>query len=315
MRDARNYVIGLLSVITLASSYWAWQQTKELRELQSMQTAGLPIGEAQRQSSQNVRDTNPAGNITHDSEEPDNPETPSGETGHQTFARIKANQDRMVKLMTDPEFVRLLSVQHRAALDTRYAALFKQLGLSPAQIEQFKTLLVEKQSASEDVFNVGRAQGMDFKAERHTLLDLVAATRREVDAAILQTFGQAAYRTYQEYEQTIPYRNAVDTLETRLSYSPSPLTDAQYNQMLRILSDTASERDKQYAARYLTNGNLRPSDNRIRLTDATLNRAQGILTPDQQSALFALQEEQQSAQKMRQLINDRSKPPQPETTK
>ena len=39
--------------------------------------------------------------------------------------------------MESPEIQQLMALQRKAGLDSRYAALFKALNLSPAQLERF----------------------------------------------------------------------------------------------------------------------------------------------------------------------------------
>jgi len=56
-----------------------------------------------------------------------------------------------------PGNAKLMAVQQKGALDSRYSSLFKQLSLSPADLEKFKNLLVEKQTAVMDV--IGRRTG------------------------------------------------------------------------------------------------------------------------------------------------------------
>ena len=59
--------------------------------------------------------------------------------------------------MDNPAVQKLLSMQQKAGLDSRYAALFKQLNLSPADLDKFKNLLVEKQATVRDAVTAAHA--------------------------------------------------------------------------------------------------------------------------------------------------------------
>src|SRR4051812_32869569 len=65
--------------------------------------------------------------------------------------RNRVDGGRFGALLANPEMQKLMAVQQKGALDSRYSSLFKQLNLSPADLEKFKNLLVEKQSAAMDV--------------------------------------------------------------------------------------------------------------------------------------------------------------------
>ncbi len=301
MRDIRNYLIGFLSITTVAAGFWAWSESAELRKLKSATPAIISIAESRRQTWQATRDAKAeaatsAAIPTTDSE--DTPGTVGGEL-QQVNARL---QNSFAKLMENPEFVRLFYTQQRASLDGRYAGLFKKLGLSEAQLEQFKNLLVEKQSAMIDVFTAARAQGLDPRTDRDTLRELARSADLEAEASIRSTLGESLYAAYEQYEQTLPQRNLVDKLDTRLSYSPSPLTPAQAEQLVTILKETSPPG---------TGRNARVGSfvgGSVEITDPAVARAQGILTPTQQTALVQLQSEQTAAKELRQLRQESRSP-------
>ena len=228
---------------------------------------------------------------------PGGPGAPGDDPGGR--GRNRWEGGRFMAALNSPEAMRLMSLQQKAGLDSRYAALFKQLNLSPADLDKFKSLLVEKQSAIMDVMAAARAQGLDPRTDRDQIQALVQSTQSDVESSIRAQLGDAAYAQYQGYEATLPQRNVVDQLSQRLSYSATPLSDTQSAQLIQILSDTSTSPANANPARLL-GGNGPGSGTRI--TDTAVAQAQTVLNPQQVSALQSLQAEQQASAQLRQLM-------------
>ncbi len=243
-------------------------------------------------------------------------ESPRAGDGGSPPSRFPGRNDggRFASLMNNPEVQKLMAVQQKAALDTRYSSLFKQLQLNPVDLEKFKNLLVEKQTAVMDVMAAARAEGLTGRENRDEIRQLVQQAQAEVDNNIRTTLGDATYAQYQSFESTQPQRAVVSQLEQRLSYSSTPLTDAQSQQLVQILASTApagannANRNPVGAAMMMTfaggargtAGGMLASGTPI-TTDA-INQAQSVLSAPQVSALQGLQQEQQaSAQLMKQM--------------
>lgn len=209
---------------------------------------------------------------------------------------------RFATALNSPEALRLMSLQQKASLDNRYASLFKQLNLSPADLDKFKSLLVEKQSAVMDVMAAARAQGLDPRDNRDQIQALVQSTQADVDNSIRAQLGDAAYAQYQGYEATLPQRNVVDQLNQRLSYSATPLSDTQSSQLVQILSDTAAPTSGNAENNLARAFGLNGPGGGARITDAAVAQAQTVLNPQQVTALQSLQAEQQASAQLRQLM-------------
>ncbi len=227
----------------------------------------------------------------------------------------RGNRDRFEAMMANPEAQKLIALQQKAALDGRYSSLFKQLQLSPADLEKFKNLLVEKQSATMDVMAAARAQGLSPRDNRDEFRQLVQNAQNEVDNTIRSTLGDTAYTQYQSYEATAPQRAVVSQLDQRLSYSSTPLTDSQSQQLVQILAQTtpansnagrASGAASVFSAMGGGPGGAFGGGGTPITADA-VTQAQGILSTQQLSALQALQQEQQASAQLRQQMRDNFK--------
>ena len=223
-------------------------------------------------------------------------------------------------MMANPETQKLMAVQQKAALDGRYSSLFKQLQLNPADLEKFKNLLVEKQTAVMDVMTAARAEGLTGRDNRDQIHELVQNAQNEVDNNIHSTLGDAAYAQYQGYEATAPQRAVVTQLDQRLSYSPAPLTDAQSQQLVQILAATTPAGGN--AGRNAGPGGMLQAfgggpggvfSGGATITADAITQAQSILSAPQLSALQSLQQEQQAAAQLRQQMRAGFQGPTPAT--
>lgn len=127
----------------------------------------------------------------------------------------------------DRAFLRNLTLHQHARLDATFAALFRQLDLSPDELQRLKRLLVDKLNVDLDVLAYVQRAPADVSlspAETHAAATLA---RREIDSAIRATLGDERFEVFQAYEAALPARLLVARVETRLSYSDEPLSPDQ----------------------------------------------------------------------------------------
>jgi hypothetical protein len=311
-------LLVILVVLILGSAGFGVAQLSEIRKLQQdLAALGLERTALQKSiwdlkkrnselESRRNRGNNPAAATADDpAAGPDGP--PGGQNrpdGASRFANIFGN----------PQVQQLMAVQQKAALDGRYASLFKKLNLSPADLEKFKSLLVEKQSAVMDVMAAARAEGLNGRDNRDQIRQLVQDTQTEVDNTIRSTLGDAGFTQYQNYESTLPQRNVVGQLEQRLSYSSTPLTNTQSEQLVQILAQTAPQGSnagnagggatagfvQAFAGRGGALATLTGANTPI--TNEAITQAQTVLSTQQVSALQSLQQEQQASLQLMQQM-------------
>lgn len=285
----KNYLLGFLLLATLAGAGMSVSQYFELQNLKQQARVNVtqvaPASNASTKAYlENAAQSAPAS--TGDAiEEPaaaaDNENAPEGGPG--AGPRGRGNWGaQMATLMKNPEFAAAMRTQQRADLDRRYASLFKQLNLPADQLDQLKDLMIERQSAMMDVMSTAAAQGLNPRENREELRQLTQSLQSEVDASIRSTIGDAAYAQYESYNSTQAQRNTVSRINDTLSYSSTPLTSAQNQQLVTIM----------------TNNNTRE------ITDQVIAQAQGVLSKDQISALQQYQAEQQARATVRQMMRE-----------
>src|SRR5258708_19119689 len=162
-----------------------------------------------------------------------------------------------------------------------------------------------------DVMAAARAEGLNGRDNRDQIRQLVQDTQTEIDNTIRSTLGDAGFTQYQNYESTLPQRNVVGQLEQRLSYSSTPLTDTQSEQLVQILAQTAPQGGnagggatagfvQAFAGRGGALATLTGANTPI--TNEAITQAQTVLATQQISALQSLQQEQQASLQLMQQM-------------
>jgi hypothetical protein len=304
----------VLAVLVLGSAGFGLSQLNKVRKLTESASAWdsekaalqkrifdlqRQIGDLERRHSP----TSSAPTATAGSDAPNADGRPEGETNRRGRPRNEGGA-RFEAIMSNPDFQKLMAVERKGALDGRYSTLFKQLQLSPADLEKFKGLLVEKQSAVMDVMAAARSEGLSGRDNRDQIKQLVQDAQTEVDNNIRTTLGDAAYAQYQSYEATAPQRSVVTQLEQRLSYSTEPLTDAQSQQLVQILAETtpAKANAGQNVGFGMMGGGPNGMSGGSRISTDAISKAQGVLSAQQVAALQSLQQEQEANAQLRQQM-------------
>lgn len=294
----KNYLIILLALSTVACGVIAFTQSRRLSALQDeLLKASAEAAKVKPRATNEA--TAPVAASEKPAEGTPAAVEPAAEPAtEQRPQRNRDNRANMAALMANPEFAQAWNLQQRAALDARYAELFKKLNLTPAQLEQFKSLLIERQNARMDVMAAVRENGLSMRENRDEINKLVSEAQAEVDANIKTSLGESVYNQYQNYDSTQSQRNLVKQLDERLAYTATTLNSTQADFLVSALSTgaTAASNEPGFGP-----GNWGGGGSRSTITDAVIEQAANVLTPAQVAALKQLQTEQQAQQKIREL--------------
>ena len=263
MKYPQTYVIIVLAATTVGGAIFAWSQYRELVELRAaamnrderadMQKRVWDLEKLNRTLQDQIA-ANRDPNADMENLLTDNAgERPPGgrrERGDGRDGRGRGDpRDRGVQqavalreLMSKPEVQAMISVQQKAAIEARYASLFKNLNLPPEQVEKLKNLLAERSTTMMDVMSAARDQGIDPRENQDAFRKMIADAQNEINQSIKATIGESAFAQLTTYEQTIPQRNLVNDLGSRLSYTSTPLTSTQAEQLVQILAANAPQR-------------------------------------------------------------------------
>lgn len=286
----KNYVILFLACTTIGVGYQLFrtrQQLADARRAPTLEVKRTDITTAAAPAPALADRAPEAPSAAPASEPADGPPAGApgdrqGGPGGNRGARFGA---AMAELMKDPEFAAAMKLDQEARIDNRYATLFKQLNLPPEQLAALKSLLAERENATRDVWASAAAQGLNPRDNREELRQLTADLQAEVDENIKTTLGENVLKSIENYNLTAPQRNVINDFNQKLAIGGSSLNDSQSQQLTTILAETAQS-----------------SGRNVLITDATIARAQAVLTPAQVAALTQLQAEQNA----RQIINEKT---------
>jgi RNA polymerase sigma factor (sigma-70 family) len=149
---------------------------------------------------------------------------------------------------------------------TNYAALFRQLGLTEAQQEQFKEAFVERDAASSQMLRAAMPPGAPI--DQAAMQNIRETTDAAFQARLRETLGGAAVDAFRNFESTLPLRSRADDLARALFYTEAPLTPTQADQLVDLMANHARNPQGKVEAGTLN-------------TEAVLSHAQSFLTPPQ----------------------------------
>jgi hypothetical protein len=303
VNSSRNYLLVFLALTTLGGAVLAWNQHLEVIKLRGALQEKDIDAQLQKRDFDTKLAALRAKAVAAAKAAAKNDDPSQNSAGDQRQRYRNGRFANMQALMNDPQVAKLMAVQEKARLDSSYGPLFKQLtqqlNLSPAQLAAFQNLLVQKQDAARDVLVAARDQGLSPGTDRVEIGQLVAQSNAEIDSQIQSTLGPEAYAQYQSYEQTLPERNTVSQIQTSLSYTSAPLTDAQSQQLIQLLAANATQSNSNPTSlRTLLGG----GNQTARITDADITQAQGILSASQVTALQQVQQQQEAQAELQRQI-------------
>lgn len=339
MKSAKNYLIALLALTTIGGAWLAWRQANELAELRAaalnkderadLQKRVWDLEKLNRELREQIAAAGAAGGEIAGGERPlreAGGRPGRGDPRREGFGpQFTAVERAMRDLMTKPEVQAMLNLQQQSAIDGRYAALFKNLNLPPDQIDRLKALLAERSTTVMDVMAAAREQGIDPRQNPEAFRKLVADAQNEINNSIKGLIGESGFAQLGNFEQTLPQRAVVDQLERRLSYTSTPLSSAQAEQLVQILASNPAPRPgpdgppgRGPDLSGMLMGALGPGaapmaemieraggrGGSTTVTPAAVAQSQSILSPPQVQALQQIQQQQQSQQQLRQIVND-----------
>ena len=315
MKPSKNTLIIVLAFAVATLAAISWRQYRDLIDLRAQVADGdLAMARKQladaRKAIKSLEDRLAAmrgrrggQGVAGDGTEGDNPAPAAGR------GRAGGRFGAFAQVAATPEFQRLIALQMKGRLSQTYGPLFKSLNLTPDQLAQFQSLLADKQQALMDTLQAAREQGINPRTDPDGYKTLVNQAVSQVDASIQQALGDAGFQQYQQYQQTLPERNTVNTLQQQLSYTQTPLTDDEANQMVQLLAQNQPQRAGNGTAGAANGGDPGPNllslvngGGNARITPEALTAAQGVLSQPQVAALQQVQAEQQAQQQMMQLM-------------
>lgn len=152
-------------------------------------------------------------------------------------APAAAGKSGLRAMLENPQMRAVMDQQQAMQIEMSYARLFEHLGLNEQEKEHFKKLLTGRQKAMMDV----SLKLMDpnlTPEQRHALSQEVDRQKTAFDDTIKAFLNnEEDWKTFQQWEGTLPERQMFDTLGRGLfSSSAEPLNAQQEQQLIQLMA-------------------------------------------------------------------------------
>jgi RNA polymerase sigma factor (sigma-70 family) len=265
-----------ISVATAAAIVGVAAAIHEYRTAQAAEKELVDVNrsyaDARRELASKHNNSNPTNTLAVQVSPP-RPNVPSGKNASPMAA--------MLQLLSNPAMQRQTSLLAKMRLNGQYGPLFQKLNLAPDQVDQFKSLLVEKEMVGFDSMAAAHDQGIDGVSDPRGFFEAVSEAEKTVDSQISSLLGPDGFSQFQQYQATIPARNTGNLAEQALSYTATPLTSDQAAQIINVMAQNGTPPLPPSNPFGVLNGDL----GIIKLNDQGKSQLQGILSPPQLQAL------------------------------
>ncbi len=154
---------------------------------------------------------------------------PASQPSASTFA------GKMDILYANPEYVQLEMERTALGLGMQYGPLYRQLGLSEAQIGEFEAIMLERQQAMIDLFAAARTKGVSIDDPGlRQLNDPAQESMLPKLQALLGPDGFERFKSYIAFGEGVA-RSAVGNLAMRL-HATAPITPEQSDRLTEIIA-------------------------------------------------------------------------------
>jgi hypothetical protein len=143
--------------------------------------------------------------------------------------------DALAKMMEDPNMRKMMRQQQIAMMDSMYGPLFKQLGLSPEEIGEFKEKLIDSQMGGAE--NAGRLLGEADAAKRAEAIKSIAEKQKAGEEDLKGFLGEDRYAQYKDYQESLGERMTLNQFQQQLSGGQNALSEDQNGQLLAIMKE------------------------------------------------------------------------------
>ncbi len=182
-------------------------------------------------------------------------ESPGQDTRAVEVPRPNAARGNVRDLLKDPDFRAAQLAQRRAQLQRTYAALVRELNLTPAQADALFDLMARQQLArmSEPARSVANGQ-LPGEDAQQVMRNAIQETRRTQDAEIATLLGDAAFQQFKEYQDTLGARQRVTQLRAQLAAQGQLLADEQFKPLITAVAAEQKLQSQQRMDREPTRG-------------------------------------------------------------
>jgi len=218
----------------------------------------------------------------------------------------KAMGDALARMMKNPAMKEMMRSQQKLMINSSYGPLFKDLALNDERKAQLTQLLLDQQMQALDKAQsaLGTNGGFDFGK-----LATAAKDQESQNDDAIKSFLGDQYPYYEDYKKTMGDRVQLEQLRSQLDGTKSALNDSQIKDILYVIADEREKQpplisqDPQAAAANLEKMfSTDTMDKQLQwqeeINKRVLDRAAGILSPEQLKSYSEFQSQQLDMQKL-----------------
>ncbi len=212
----------------------------------------------------------------------------------------------IASLMKNPGMKEMIRAQQKGQIEMMYGPLFKCLQLTDAEMESFKSLLLDKQMALVDS-SMEMMNSAATPEEKKAAADRIKEMTASYDAQCKALLGDENYTLYKSFEETQPERMQVAMFKGSLG-SADPLSEEQEDSLIRAMHDERSNfksvvpgvGDQQMPdpSQFTPEKITQLLEESAKLQEQYVAKAATILTPTQLEQFKANQKQQRAMQEM-----------------
>lgn len=264
--------LAVLTALTVRDSQLRGQVAREEASLAKLRAAA-DAAEAKRRSAQSATRAAPG--------------SPGGGRAATLGAGIQLSGRAFIAALDDKTFLAALKTVDRDYNERTAGPFLRSLGLSPDQVSRMLDLMGDRMIAMMDANQAANAEGLDGPSRRA----LIQQTEQDSTNQIQAYLSPQNFAAFLQWNQQVGVRAIASNLQTALSFSGNPLTDAATQQLAQVLFQSIPEGQKPDAFGL---GALAPLGGPIQppITSAEIEAAQALLSPPQSAALQQMAEGQ-----------------------
>lgn len=226
-----------LSVLLVAAVAYAGYLQTELNRLKSVpeESPSVAVVESQEKILEEVVEVSaePVPAVETVAVENEAPPPPENNRQSRRVERMK----QMMAAFDDPEMRVDMIERQMNRVDSRYADFFKKLNISAEDLDTLRTLMAEQGVVGwETRMRTFGAESDEARAQAQIARDLQREVLEEQITALL---GEEGANALQDYSETLPYRNEVESLASSLSFTDTPLSETQSEALVSKIRDVS----------------------------------------------------------------------------
>lgn len=201
--------------------------------------------------------------------------TPAVTTGRVTIsgnssAALQNAINSEMEMWKDPEYRKARLAQARTSVRRQNADLAEELGITEAEANKIIDVLAEYQVNMNAELTVLSMNAQNDPAAQQEMARRQTEMQRQREESLAALLGPRLSQ-YQQYQQTLPARSRVNSLNSTLSQAGAPLTGTQLKSLTTVM--VAQQQRQQQDLQDLTRGiNPQDPEARARITEQLQNR-------------------------------------------